>query len=78
VVPVDGADTIVTFDGKPKPVGLQDLVEFQGLEDELTPLVLVGLHEYPVFNSEGFAASLHALVEDPFVPGLRLLHCIPY
>jgi len=27
---------------------------------------------------EGFSASLHALVEGSFVPGLSLFHCIPY
>jgi len=76
VVPVDSAYTIVTFDGKPTPVCLQDLVGSQRLEDEFPPLVLVRLHEYPVSNPEGFASSLYALVEGPFVPGLRLLHGI--
>jgi len=41
-------------------------------------LVLVELHEYRVSNLEGFAASLHVLVEGPFVPGLCLFHRIPY
>jgi len=78
VVPIDGADPTVTFDGKPTPVGLQDLVGSQCLEDYFTPLVLVGLHEYPVSNMEGFAVSLYALVEGSFVPGLCLFHGIPY
>ena len=78
MVPIDGTDTIATFDGKPTPVGLQDLVWSQCLEDEFTPLVIVGLHEYPVSNLEGFAASLHALVEGPFLSGLCLFHGIPY
>jgi len=37
VVPVDSAYTIVTFDGKPTPVCLQDLVGSQRLEDEFPP-----------------------------------------
>jgi len=78
VVPIDGTDSIVTFDGKPTPVGLQDLVESQCLEDEFTPLILVGLHEYPVFNWKGFAASLHVVVEGSFVPGSCLFHRILY
>jgi len=78
VVPVDGTDAIVTFDGRPTPVGLHDLIGSQCLYDEFTPLVLVGLHKYPVSNSEGFAASLHALVEGPLVLGLCFFHCIPY
>jgi len=78
VVPIDGTDPIVTFDGEPTPVCLQDLVGSQCLEDEFTPLVFVGLHKYPVSNLEGFAASLHALVEGSFVPGLCLFHGIPY
>ena len=41
VVPVHGAYPIVTFDGEPTPVGLQDLVWSQSLEDEFTPLVLM-------------------------------------
>jgi len=67
VVSINGTDPIVTFDSKPTPVGLQDLVGSQCLEDKFTPLVLVGLHEYPVFNLKGLAASLHALVEGSFV-----------
>jgi len=78
MVPIDGTYTIVTFDGKPTSVGLQDLLGSQCLEDEFTFLVLEGLHEYPVFNLEGFAANLHALVEGSFVPGSCLFHCIPY
>jgi len=78
MVPVDSAYTIVTFDGQPTAVCLQDLVGSQRLEDEFPPLVLVRLHEYPISNSEGFASSLYALVEGPFVPGLRLLHGVPH
>ena len=78
MVPVVGADTIVTFDDKPAPIGLQDLVGSQCLEDEFNPLILVVLREYSVSNSEGFAASMQALFEGPFVPGLRIFPCIPY
>jgi len=41
MVAVNGADPIVTFDGEPAPIRLQDLVGSKGLEDELAPLVLV-------------------------------------
>jgi len=77
LVPVDSAYTLVTFDCQPTPVCLQDLLGSQSLEDEFPPLVLVRVHEYPISNSEGFASSLYALVEGPFVPGLSLLHGVP-
>jgi len=59
----NGTNPIDTFDGKPTPVGLRNPVGSLFLKNELSPLVLVGLHKDPVSNLEGFAASLHALVE---------------
>jgi len=41
VVSVNGADPLVTLDGEPAPIRLQDVVGSKGLEDELAPVVLV-------------------------------------
>ena len=41
MIPVDGAYPIVTLDGEPTPIRLQDLLVPQGLEDELMPLVFL-------------------------------------
>lgn len=77
VVPVHCPDTIVTLDGCPPPIRLQDVVRSQSLEDQHLSLLVVGVHVNPIYNSEGISTVSNSNVEVPLASGLSFVDRSP-